>query len=170
MPIFFFGLKIKIVSIFIQKNKLSFPKSKKDYVYVGIQIILFVSYVLPVQLFELYLPEWLRFSGLVTVSLGSIFGALAILQLNKRLSPFPTPVAHAKLITNGVYAIARHPIYTSIIIVTFGYALFRVSFYKAVISVALLVLLYFKSKYEETLLAQKFEAYTYYKQKTRRFI
>ena len=149
---------------------MNLPKSKRDYAYVSIQIVLFATYVLPVKFFEFQFPEWLRFSGLLCAGIGAALGVLALLQLNTNLSPFPTPVAHGKLITNGVYAIARHPIYTAIIITTFGFAIFKLSLYKALVSMALLLLLYFKSKYEETLLAQKFEAYKIYRQNTRRFI
>jgi len=149
---------------------LSLPKSKKDYLFVTIQFALFVIYIIPISLTTINLPEWLRYAGLFIIGIGSILGVVALLQLNTKLSPFPTPVAQSKLITNGAFAIARHPIYTTVLTVTLGYAIFSVSVFKVLVGVALLILFYFKSKYEETLLLQKFPAYKDYKQQTRRFI
>lgn len=144
--------------------------SHKDYLFVGIQLLLFVAYIVPIRLVPMNLPEWLRYSGLVVVGLGVVLGLVALLQINTKLSPFPTPVANGTLITNSAFAIARHPIYTALISSGLGYALYRESFYKILIIVLLSILFYFKSKYEEQLLLQKFPAYQDYKKRTRRFI
>ncbi|MCI5056907.1 MAG: isoprenylcysteine carboxylmethyltransferase family protein, partial [Flavobacteriales bacterium] len=102
--------------------------SHKDYLFVGIQLLLFVAYIVPIQLVTMNLPEWLRYSGLVVVGLGLVLGLVALLQINTKLSPFPTPVVNGTLITNGAFAIARHPIYTALILSGLGYALYRESF------------------------------------------
>lgn len=145
-------------------------KSKKDYLYVGIQFVLFVAYILPIQNNSINLPEWLRYSGLLILVSGLVLGLVALFQLNTKLSPFPTPVSNSKLITNGAYNIARHPIYSALIFSGFGYALYQASWYKGLIVLLLLILFYFKSQYEEKLLSEKFSGYTSYKKKTRRFI
>lgn len=126
--------------------------------------------MLPVHLVAIHLPEWLSYSGLLIVGLGVILGSVALLQINTNLSPFPTPVAHCKLLTTGAFSIARHPIYTSILMVALGYALYQTSIFKFLITIALWVLFYFKSKYEEQLLLHKFSEYQTYKKKTRRFL
>lgn len=144
--------------------------SHKDYLFVSIQLLLFVAYIVPIRLVPMNLPEWLHYSGLVVVGLGVVLGLIALLQINRKLSPFPTPVASGTLITNGAFAIARHPIYTALISSGLGYAIFSESFYKILIIVLLSILFYFKSKYEEQLLSQKFPAYQDYKKRTRRFI
>ncbi|PVW12821.1 methyltransferase family protein [Marixanthomonas spongiae] len=149
---------------------MKLPKPGKDYFYVGVQIILFVVYVLPISLAKISYPEWLRYSGFFILGLGLILGAVALLQLNTNLSPFPTPVANGKLITNGAFAIARHPIYTAVVFSGVGYAIYQVSLFKLLITLLLLVLFYYKSIYEEKLLIEKFPAYTDYKKRTRRFI
>ena len=145
-------------------------KTKKDYIYVGIQLVLFVVYFLPIQNTNINLPEWLRYSGLLMLILGLVLALVALLQINTKLSPFPTPVTNGKLITTGAYSIARHPIYASVLAITLGYAIYTVSLFKFVIFVLLWMLFYFKSKYEEQLLLEKFSHYSDYKQKTRRFI
>lgn len=145
-------------------------KSKKDYIYVSIQFVLFVVYIFPIQSNSIDLPEWLRYSGLIILSFGLVLALVALFQLNTKLSPFPTPVSNAKLIITGAYKIARHPIYSALIFSGIGYALFKASWYKALITLLLLILFYFKSQYEEKLLTKKFSGYSLYQKKTRRFI
>ncbi|WP_194241020.1 methyltransferase family protein [Winogradskyella litoriviva] len=145
-------------------------KIKKDYIYVGIQLVLFVTYILPVRIIYINLPEWLNYLGLFILSLGLVLGLLALFQLNKKLSPFPTPVLGGKLLTSGAYSISRHPIYTSVLAITFGFALYESSFFKFIIFLLLWLLFYFKSNYEEQLLKEKFLKYSDYKIKTKRFI
>ena len=148
------------------KNKLSY----RDYTYVGIQLLLFAIYFLPIVIFKTHLPEWLRYSGLVLLGFGVILGAVALLQLNTNISLFPTPTSNGTLITIGAYKIARHPIYTALIFSGLGYALYQASLFKGLVTLLLLTLFYFKSNYEEKLLARSFPEYRDYKTKTRRFI
>ena len=142
----------------------------KDYVFVLVQLLLFAVYFLPIHSSKIELPEWLRYSGLVLIGLDVILGAVALLQLNTNLSPFPTPVSNGKLITTGAYSITRHPIYTALIFSGLGFAVYQESLFKMLITIFLLILFYFKSQYEEKLLAQNFSKYPDYKKKTRRFI
>ncbi|MCX7550352.1 methyltransferase family protein [Xanthomarina sp. F2636L] len=144
--------------------------SKKDYVFVSIQLLLFIAYIFPIKIIVITLMEWIRYSGLILTILGLILGVRALLQINAKLSPFPTPVVNSKLLTHGAFAVARHPIYTSILAITLGYAVFDTSLYKFIIVVALGLLFYFKSNYEEKLLSEKFPEYSIYKTKTRRFL
>ncbi|WP_299110375.1 isoprenylcysteine carboxylmethyltransferase family protein [uncultured Winogradskyella sp.] len=142
----------------------------KDYTFVSIQLVLFLVYVLPVELLALNVAEWLRYSGLVVAISGLVIGIIALLQINTKISPFPTPVLKSELITNGAFSISRHPIYMSILAITLGYAVFEASLFKFIIFLLLWLLFYFKSKYEEQLLVDKFPQYSNYQQKTRRFI
>lgn len=142
----------------------------KDYGFVVIQLLLFVAYILPLKLYEIQLPEWLRYSGLFVLSMALTLGIVATLQLNTKLSPFPSPVEDGKLITTGAFRISRHPIYTALLFSGFGYALYNLSLYQMLITGFLLLLFYYKSEYEETLLMRKFPEYNTYKKSTRRFI
>lgn len=142
----------------------------KDCAFVTVQILLFLAYFFPLSLSNILLPEWLCYSGLVLLGVSMLFGIIALLQLNTKLSPFPSPVASGKLLTKDAYRISRHPIYTALVFSGLGYAIYNSSFYKMSITGILFILFYFKSVYEERLLSQKFPEYEDYKERTRRFI
>lgn len=150
---------------------MSAKKPLKDYVFVGIQGLLFLAYLIPIQLFQaMTTPDWLSYAGLAILVLALVFGVLAFMQLSTNLSPYPTPVESGQLVTHGVFRISRHPIYTSLLFAGFGFAIYHGSVYKLLVTLLLLILFYFKSKYEEGLLASKYPEYPGYKKRTRRFI
>ncbi|PNW29016.1 methyltransferase family protein [Formosa algae] len=142
----------------------------KDFVFVGLQLVLFIIYILPLKFVEVNLPEGLQYFGLLLTSLGFILSLVAVLQINTKISPFPTPKVKSTLRTTGAFKISRHPIYTGILAITLGYAMFNASVFKLLIGLSLWVLFYFKSKDEEELLQHMFPEYKTYKTKTRRFI
>lgn len=96
-------------------------------------------------------------------------GILALLQLNKNLSPFPTPIVGGELIQTGLYKYIRHPIYRSILLSLWGCGLYTGSSYKLIITTILLFLFLSKSRYEEEKLSQVFTAYANYMKRTGRF-
>ena len=150
---------------------MSTKKPTKDYVFVSIQGLLFIAYLFPIQLFQVIIPlDWLSYLGLAILLLAIVFGVLAFIQLSTNLSPYPTPLESGQLVTRGVFRIARHPIYTSLIFAGLGFALYQGSLYKLLITLLLLILFYFKSKYEEGLLISKYPEYREYMKRTRRFI
>ena len=142
--------------------------NSKDIVLVCIQLDLFIVYTFPVA-WSLEFFSWFKTIGLVLAIFGFIVVALALLQLNKNLSPFPTPKDSAILIQNGLYTWVRHPIYSGIIILFVGYGIYQDSFFKLVITMFVWVLFYFKTQYEELQLQRKFTEYRVYKSKVGRF-
>jgi protein-S-isoprenylcysteine O-methyltransferase Ste14 len=141
----------------------------KDFIFVGIQFLLFLIYVFEIKLFNFSLPTFLNTIFLIISIIGLLIIIVALLQLNKSLSPFPTPKFNSELIQTGLYKYMRHPIYTGIILMTFGYGLYTNSLFKIFISIALLILFYFKSSYEESMLLRKYLDYSEYKKTTGRF-
>ena len=107
--------------------------------------------------------------GLIISFFGGLIILLALLQLNKNLTPFPTPKNNATLLENGLYKYMRHPIYTGIILLFIGFSIYQNSLYKLSITLLLVILFHFKSNYEEQCLEQKFPDYKIYKTKTGRF-
>ena len=143
-------------------------KSWKDYLFVSIQFLLFGLYAFDF-LPPFKIPQLVKYIGLIFSILGFLIAVLSVLQLNKNLTVFPTPKTDSELITFGMYKFSRHPIYTELILFTFGYAFFKTSLFKVLIALILLLLFYFKTNYEEQKLLQKFSNYNDYKKKVNRF-
>lgn len=142
---------------------------RKDYVYVSLQLFLFVVYVQDISLIHINIHRIISFIGATIAVIGVLITLIAVLQQNTYLSPFPTPKSNASLITNGTYRFIRHPIYTGIILSTFGYGLYTDSLYRIIISLLLYLLFYFKSSYEEERLKIVFSDYASYCKKRGRF-
>ncbi len=143
----------------------------KDFLFVSGQLLLFIIYVVPLFSipFPFHINIVIRYASLILAILGILFMGLAILQLNKNLTPFPTPKEDGTLIQNGVYKFIRHPIYTGIILLAIGFGLFHESLWEVCIGIVLWVLFYFKSTYEEKLLSKHFPDYAAYSKTTGRF-
>lgn len=139
----------------------------KDRSFVLAQAVLMVAFITPVNWgFMQSFP----IVGLVMVIFGVLVSLIAIWQLRHSISPFPSPKAAARLIAGGVFRWIRHPIYTGILFVTFGYAIYSGSVWKGLLAIALLILFQFKARYEERLLLSKFVPYEAYMAKTGRFL
>lgn len=138
--------------------------------YVALQILLFFAFLLDVNLFTFEIPLFLEFILVLIGIIGLGLIIIAFFQLNKNLSPFPTPKQYAGLLTRGVFKLIRHPIYTGILFLAFSIAVFQGSGYRLLISFLLLILFHFKTLYEEKKLAEKFPEYEIYKNNTGRFL
>ena len=140
-------------------------KSKnKDFVYVGIQFLLFAIYFLAEPYFSAQF-EKLRF-GLWLSVFGAMIVLISIIQLNKSLSPFPSPIEGGSLITSGLYSIVRHPIYLGLLLFFLGYSIYSGSIFRIAITFLLAVLFHYKASYEETQLLDKYPDYINYSSKT----
>jgi len=145
-------------------------KTSKDYWFVGIQLILFLLFVVTPSIPQIPLPKMLTILGLVISAIGLVIILLSIFQLSDALTPYPSPKQNASLKTNGLYRFSRHPIYSGILLLCVGWTLYSASFSRIFIVVVLYALFYFKSNYEEERLVTVYgEEYTKYKKKTARF-
>lgn len=118
---------------------------------------------------RIVVPEILFWFGVFIFVFGALVTVTAVFQLNINLSAFPSPLADSKLIETGVYKFIRHPIYTGLILAFFGYAIISDSGYKLLVTLGLFSWFYFKTRYEENLLIQKFPNYLDYKKRSGRF-
>ncbi|WP_089662530.1 methyltransferase family protein [Christiangramia echinicola] len=141
----------------------------KDYLFVGIQFLLFLLFIIDFAWIKLLLPNIIKIVAAIIALSGLVVLLLAILQLNRNLSPFPSPKSNSELVQTGLYKFIRHPIYTGILLSFFGYAFFTESFFRVLITIFLYILFLYKLKYEEKMLADRFENYSNYKKKTGRF-
>ncbi len=111
----------------------------------------------------------LKFVGaiLLAVSLGLV--ARAGLALGPNLTPGVEPLPEGMLVTDGIYALVRHPLYTGLIAGLTGYALLWGNWLVG-LGAGLAALLYFegKARAEERWLRQRFPAYEAYAQRVPR--
>jgi protein-S-isoprenylcysteine O-methyltransferase Ste14 len=112
---------------------------------------------------------------LVSVSLTSMFIGIVILGLSalalgKSLTAHPMPGKNAVLVTDGLYRFVKHPIYSGLILLSFGLTIAGGFFPHTIFFIALVVLLNYKASFEEKLLASTYAGYAEYSKKTGRFI
>ena len=103
------------------------------------------------------------FLGILIIIIASIFMLVAINDLGHNLSPFPRPKAYSNLVTTGIYKFMRHPMYYSLIIISFGVFLTNLSIYHLCLTITLALLIKFKIILEEKYLKNKFKNYFLYK-------
>lgn len=145
-------------------------RNPKDTLFVGIQLLLFIAYLFRIQGIDFAFPVWLQQVGLLIAIAGIIISFTALFDLNKNLSPFPTPKENAELIQTGIYKFIRHPIYTGILSFSFGFSLYSENTLRLCIFFALVILFIFKATYEERLLQNKYPGYIAYKKTTGMFL
>jgi protein-S-isoprenylcysteine O-methyltransferase Ste14 len=90
--------------------------------------------------------------------------------LGSNLTPFPKPIAGAKLVRNGIYSWVRHPLYAGVFLLSLGWALLWHS--GPALGMSLMLALFFdiKARGEERRLREKFPEYEDYAKRTRKFI
>jgi protein-S-isoprenylcysteine O-methyltransferase Ste14 len=83
--------------------------------------------------------------------------------LGKSLTANPVPVNSGALVTTGIYARLRHPIYTGLLVLTMGLVVASGVWAQLIAWFGLLGLLIYKMRWEETLLSAKHKGYAAYK-------
>ena len=112
----------------------------------------------------------IQFAGAALVALGILLGVAGLLALGSALTPFPRPLASAHLRQSGIYGWVRHPIYSGLIVASFGWSACWLSL-PGLLSGAV-VLLFFdrKSAFEESLLRSRFPEYRDYALRVRKLL
>jgi protein-S-isoprenylcysteine O-methyltransferase Ste14 len=108
--------------------------------------------------------------GAVLLGVGAILGLSGAIGLGRGLTPFPKPSQKTRLVQNGIYAVIRHPLYTSVMAAALGWALVWQSWPALLAGLALIPLLDLKSRREERWLREQFPEYPEYAKRVRRFI
>jgi Putative protein-S-isoprenylcysteine methyltransferase len=102
--------------------------------------------------------------------LALLFGAFGSVHIRDYLTPLPYPVDHSQLVQHGVYAIVRHPLYTSLLFAGVAWALYNLSLSHAVGVVVAFVFFNYKAGKEEAWLTERHPEYTGYAQRVSKFI
>jgi len=102
-------------------------------------------------------------AGTVLLFLGLILLFAGFRGLGKSLTANPVPVDDGALVTTGIYARLRHPIYTGLLVLTLGLVVASGVWSQLIPWFGLLGLLIYKMRWEETLLSAKHKGYAAYK-------
>ena len=97
------------------------------------------------------------------ISLALIIIIFSVKDLWKSLSPMPRPKENSKLITSGIYSFFRHPMYYSLIVISFSFFIKSLTIYNLILSILLTFVISNKIKIEENYLTKKYHNYTLYK-------
>ena len=103
------------------------------------------------------------FVGVLIMIIAFIILLVAIKDLGRNLSPFPRPINNSNLVTKGIYRFMRHPMYYSLIFISFGLFITKLSIYYLFLSTSLVLIIKFKIALEEQYLSNKFKNYLLYK-------
>jgi protein-S-isoprenylcysteine O-methyltransferase Ste14 len=109
-------------------------------------------------------------SGVALMLVGAGVALAGAMALGRNLTPFPKPPVSAQLVRHGIYAVIRHPLYTSVIAVAIGWALVWQSWLALLAAATLIPFFHTKARHEERWLREKFPAYAEYEKRVRRFI
>jgi protein-S-isoprenylcysteine O-methyltransferase Ste14 len=118
-------------------------------------------------------PPWSRVCipvGSALIFVGAVFGIAGVGSLGRNLTPFPKPPESARLVRTGIFRIVRHPLYTSLILATVGWAVIWSSGSALATAVGLAALLDAKARLEERWLRAKFHDYSSYAEKVSRLL
>ena len=103
--------------------------------------------------------------------LGGTIGLWAFLTMGLRnLRVFPEVPQHGKLIVCGPYRWVRHPMYTSLLLITLAWLVEDPLPWRMALWVGLVITLLVKLQYEEQLLLARFPLYEEYRMQTTRLL
>ena len=100
---------------------------------------------------------------------GAWLGSAGVRDLGSSRTPHPQPLEGGQLVTHGVYAHVRHPLYSGLVHVAFGWAVVWGSLAAMVASVGLTVWLIAKARLEERLMRERYQGYAEYQRQVREF-
>jgi len=101
--------------------------------------------------------------GFLMIIIAFIILLVAIKDLGRNLSPFPRPINNSNLVTTGIYRFTRHPMYYSLIFISIGVFIIKLSIYYLFLTISLALIIKFKIALEEKYLINKFKNYLLYK-------
>jgi protein-S-isoprenylcysteine O-methyltransferase Ste14 len=107
------------------------------------------------------------FVGFLLIIISTIVMLISIKDLGSNLSPFPRPIVNGNLTTSGIYSFIRHPMYYSLILISFGFFITKLSFYHLFLTISLALIIKLKIILEEKYLNKKFKNYFIYTDKVK---
>ena len=114
--------------------------------------------------------SWPKVASGILLAIGAAFGISGVVVLGHNRTIFPEPVPESTLIQHGIYGLVRHPLYTSVVMLSFSWACWRQSVLALIGALAMIGVLTAKALSEEERLLRKFPAYADYMKRTKRFL
>ena len=148
-----------------------FLKSPYEFVLVILQFLIIILHFIQLEFIpkkEIMQVNFIfSFVGFLLIIISSIVMLIAIKDLGNNLSPFPKPIVNGKLVTSGIYRLIRHPMYYSLLLISFGFFIIKLSFYHLCLTICLALIIKFKIILEEKYLNIKFKNYFLYTDKVK---
>ena len=107
------------------------------------------------------------FVGFLLIIISTIVMLISIKDLGSNLSPFPRPIVNGNLTTSGIYSFISHPMYYSLILISFGFFITKLSFYHLCLTISLALIIKLKIILEGKYLNKKFKNYFIYTHKVK---
>jgi len=149
----------------------NFLKTANELILVSLQFFIIIlhffqwEFIPKIQIIQVSPFSYLL--GILIIIIAFVVLLIAIKDLGRNLSPFPRPLTNSKLVTTGIYRFTRHPIYYSLIFISFGFFITKLSIYYLFLSISLGLIIRFKIALEEQYLNNKFKNYLLYKKETK---
>jgi len=144
---------------------------------VAIQFALFFAFALTPRWDPWLTPDLAaatatpRLAVLVLCALVALaFGALGSRALKPYITPLPYPVDHSQLVTNGVYGLVRHPLYSALLFAALGWVCYTLSLSHLALLVVGFLFFDYKAGKEEAWLTERHPDYLAYADRVRKFI
>lgn len=137
---------------------------------VAQSILMLTAFVLAVMYPGRFSNPPIMALGFAVFAIGGYFGISGVLVLGKNRTPYPQPRAGSQLIQHGIYARVRHPLYTSVMLASLGWALIWQSVAAFCASLVLIPFFHAKARREEEFLRQTFPDYADYARRVPRFL
>lgn len=135
----------------------------KTYVFIQFSAIILIVILSKVSIWTNVLASSLFIVGLV-------IAFIPISQKRFRVNVFPRPTENMQLITSGIYRYIRHPMYLSVLLVTFSLIVVDIKLITLGIWFVLLINLIGKMNYEEAQMEKSYPEYFDYKKNSKRLI
>ena len=109
--------------------------------------------------------------GIFITLVGIVIGLLGIYEHKSgNFNIRPVIKENCELVTTGIYAYIRHPMYLSVLVGMFGIVVIYFTYYELALYILLFVTMFIKMFYEESLWKCHSPAYIEYMKKTKRFL
>ncbi len=135
------------------------------------KVLVFLQFSAIAGLLKVGVDVGISLTGWILIGLSALCGFAALMAMRKsRFSIFPPPHKEAELISSGVYAVIRHPMYTAVLLFCLGCIIHTPQLWPYSIWIGLMIVLILKIQLEEKLLLAKFPGYVDYSKRTYRLL